>query len=214
MITTFTALKPAEKTEMIQGPAGQLELIVSKEESETHKPWAIICHPHPLFGGTMHNKVVTTLAKAFQSVGANTVRFNFRGVMRSEGEFDHGKGELADLLAVIDWVTQQSPTQPIWLGGFSFGACIAAIAATQIDAKKLVTIAPAVQHVEMQTLPPITCQWVLVQGDRDDVVSPQAVFDWVDSRDPKPILLRFPDAGHFFHGLLQELRVRIEEVLR
>jgi alpha/beta superfamily hydrolase len=159
----------------------------------------------------MHNKVVTTLVKTFQGLSVPTVRFNFRGVGQSQGTFDNGEGELDDLLAVIDWVQQQGVKNEIWLAGFSFGAYIAAKAATKIPVNKLVTVAPPVQHFPMQALAPITCPWVLVQGELDDVVPPQEVFAWAKTRVPEPIILRFPKAGHFFHGQLGELRMRIAE---
>ncbi len=202
-----------EVTQLIDGPAGKLELAVSEPTGDPRNAWGIVCHPHPLYGGTMHNKVVTTLAKTFQGLGLSTVRFNFRGVMRSEGQYDQGNGELDDLLAVIDWVQHEKVKSEIWLAGFSFGGYIAAKAATQIPVAKLVTVAPPVQHFPMQQLPPITCPWVLVQGELDDVVPPQEVLEWAENRDPKPIIIRFPQAGHFFHGQLSELRARIEEAL-
>jgi hypothetical protein len=157
--------------------------------------------------------VVTTLVKTFQYLGVTTVRFNFRGVGRSEGMFNHGHGELEDLLAVVNWMQQAHPQQDIWLAGFSFGAYVAAMAATQMKLAKLVTIAPPVQHFPMHTLPPILCPWVLVQGELDDIVPPQAVFSWAEGREPKPVVLRFAGADHFFHGQLGELRGRLEEAL-
>ena len=209
MITTLTK---DETSHLIDGPAGKLELITAELKGKPRGAWGIVCHPHPLFGGTMHNKVVTTLAKTFQHLGLNTVRFNFRGVGRSEGKYDEGNGELDDLLTVIDWM-QQEHEQSIWLAGFSFGAYIAAKAATQIPAKKLVTVAPPVQHFPMRELPPIMCPWILVQGEQDDVVPPDEVFAWAEKRHPKPIILRFPEASHFFHGQLGELQSRLEAVL-
>jgi len=201
MITT----QKTDTSLLIDGPTGKLELLMN--ETAADLPWGIICHPHPLFGGTMHNKVVTTLAKTYQTMGANTLRFNFRGVMRSEGQFDQGVGELDDLLAIIDWLKPKT----LWLAGFSFGAFIATKAASQLDVKKLVTVAPPVENFPMQDLPAIQCPWVLVQGELDDVVNPQKVFAWAETRNPKPIILRFPEAGHFFHGALVELRTRIIE---
>ncbi len=103
MITTLTK----EVTELINGPAGKLEIAITPALTEERSAWGIVCHPHPLHGGTMHNKVVTTLAKTFQGMGVTTVRFNFRGVMRSEGLYNNGEGELDDLLAVIDWVQRE-----------------------------------------------------------------------------------------------------------
>ena len=140
----------------------QPEVVVGKAREERNA-FAVVWHPHPLYGGTMHNKIVTTLAKAFQAMGVLTIRFNFRGVMESEGRFDSGEGELQDLLAVINWIQQERGKKELWLGGFSFGSFIAAKAATQIPVNRLVTIAPPVQHFPMKDLPPITCPWVLVQ---------------------------------------------------
>lgn len=210
MITTRTR----EITQLINGPAGKLEVAVGEAIGEEKNAFGVVCHPHPLYGGTMHNKIVTTLAKTFQGMGVTTVRFNFRGVMESEGIFDNGKGELQDLLAVIDWIQQERTKKELWLAGFSFGSYIAAKAATEITTSKLVTVAPPVQHFPMQDLPPITCPWVLVQGERDDVVPPKEVLEWAEARRPQPIIIRFPEAGHYFHGQLGELRSQIEEALR
>lgn len=209
----ISTLIKTEQSELIKGPAGKLEVMLESATNDERRAMGIICHPHPLFGGTMHNKVVTTLAKTFQFLGVTTVRFNFRGVGRSEGEFAHGNGELEDLLAVIDWLRVQHPHRDIWLAGFSFGAYIAAKAAVQMEVKKLVTIAPPVQHFPMNSLPPILCPWILVQGGQDDVVPAEEVLAWAEARVPKPIIIRFPEAGHFFHGQLGELRVRLEEAL-
>lgn len=208
MISTSTQLSV-----LIEGPAGKLEVEAARPLADERHAIGIVCHPHPLFGGTMNNKVVTTLVKTFQHLGLNTVRFNFRGVGRSEGVFDHGVGELEDLLTVIDWMEQQHPQREIWLAGFSFGAYIAAKAATQLTIKKLVTVAPPVVNFPMQSLPTITCPWVLVQGGRDEIVSAEEVFAWAESRNPPPAIIRFPEAGHFFHGQLTELRARLQDVL-
>lgn len=211
MLSTLTK---HEIIQYIPGPVGKLQMAVAEIEPKAHKPWGIVCHPHPLFGGTMHNKVVTTLVKAFQAVGLNTVRFNFRGVEGSAGLYDHANGELQDLLTVIDWVKEEKLNQEIWLAGFSFGAFIAAKAATLIDLKTLVTVAPPVTNFPMQELPAITCPWILAQGENDEVVDAKLVFAWAKDRQPKPVILRFPEASHFFHGQLGELRVRLEGVLR
>ena len=204
----FTTLTEHEVTRIIQGPAGKLEVAVSA--AETNAPaWGIVCHPHPLFGGTMHNKVVTTLVKTFQSQGVNTIRFQFRGVGVSQGEFDHGRGELEDLYAVIAWMQQEYGQHPLWLGGFSFGAYIASVAASEIPVKKLITVAPPVQNFPMNTIPPILCDWLLLQGDKDEVVSAEDVYAWAESRLPPPTIIKFPEATHFFHGQLANLRNEI-----
>ncbi len=210
MITT----RMREQTQLINGPAGKLEVAVSEATENARQALGVVCHPHPLYGGTMHNKIVTTLAKTFQGMGVTTVRFNFRGVMGSEGRYDCGNGEFEDLLAVINWLQQERGKKELWLAGFSFGSYIAAKAATELATSKLVTIAPPVQHFPMKDLPAITCPWVLVQGERDDVVPPDAVFAWAESRKPQPVVIRFPDAGHYFHGQLSELRTKIEEALQ
>lgn len=210
MISTLTQ---DETVQMIEGPAGQLELVLALSVGEGGDAIAVVCHPHPLYGGTMHNKIVTTLTKMFQHKGAHTVRFNFRGVGRSEGHYANGEGELDDLMAVIEWLQQLHPNKELWLAGFSFGSYVAARAAVQLNTAKLVMVAPPVQHFPLRLLPPVLCPWVVVQGEQDDVVPPKAVFDWIETRDPKPVVIRFPEAGHYFHGQLAELRTRIEEVL-
>lgn len=211
MISTQTQ---SETAQHITGPAGRLELRVAKQKSDERNTWGIVCHPHSLFGGTMNNKVVMTLVKTFQGLGLNTVRFNFRGVGQSQGEFDHGRGELEDLLAVVDWVRREHGKHFLWLAGFSFGAYIAAQAAAQLPAQKLVTIAPPVQHFPLRSVPPILCDWVLVQGEKDEVVPADEVIAWAESRQPPPVIIRFPEAGHFFHGQLVELRRALENALR
>ena len=203
-----------ETTSTIQGPAGLLELAYAEPTSEKRNALGIVCHPHPLHGGTMNNKIVTTLAKMFHGLGLFTVRFNFRGVGKSEGRFDQGQGELEDLLAVIDWVQREKNHHEIWLSGFSFGASIALKAATQLPIHRLIAVAPPVDHFAMRSLPPVLCPWILVQGEKDDVVPAEAVLAWAEHRQPKPHIIRFKEAGHFFHGQLTELRVEIENALR
>jgi uncharacterized protein len=201
-----------EKTFLLPGPAGELEVLTTPQV--TLDRVAIICHPHPMHGGTMSNKVVTTLARTFKELGLATVRFNFRGVGKSTGAYDEGKGELDDLLAVIAWVQAACPSAIIWLAGFSFGAVIAAKAATQVSVAQLVCVAPPVMRFDIKNLPPIQCPWVVVQGDQDEVIDAQAVFDWVASVKPAPVLIRMEGAGHFFHGQLLELRKRLFEHLQ
>ncbi|MBA3660795.1 MAG: alpha/beta fold hydrolase [Gammaproteobacteria bacterium] len=198
---------------MIHGPAGELEVVVSKTQEVPRQAWGIVCHPHPLHGGTLQNKVVTTLAKTFQHLGVNTVRFNFRGVGKSTGSYDQGNGELDDLFAVIDWVLHEKPSHRIWLAGFSFGAYIAMKAASRIPVEKLVVVAPPVNHFSFKSIPPITYPWIVVQGMKDEVVPPEKVLKWAKKRKPPPLILTFPEASHFFHGQLVDLRTGLEEVL-
>lgn len=208
----FKTMIGNELIEFIQGSSGQLELAVARQ-TEKAAPWGVICHPHPLFGGTMDNKIVTTLTRVFQHFKLNTIRFNFRGVGKSEGAFDKGRGELDDLMAVIAWLRTQAPVAPLWLGGFSFGAYVSAKAAMTLQPEVLVSVAPPVVNFLMSDVEPVLKKWVLVQGMQDDVVSPEAVIEWAKERTSPPEILTFPNAGHFFHGELGTLRSRLEEVL-
>jgi len=204
-----------ETTFLLQGPAGNLEVLATPiAENTTQKSAiAIICHPHPLHGGTMTNKVVTTLARAFRDIGLRTVRFNFRGVGKSEGSYAEGIGETDDLLAVVKWVKEVFPDTDIWLAGFSFGSCVAIRAATMIPVAQLVCIAPPVSRFDLAGLPPVTCPWLIIQGDQDEVVVPEEVFAWAENLNPPPTLIRMQGAGHFFHGRLLELRDILEVAL-
>ncbi len=191
------------------GPAGEIEMIITSG----HIPaTAIICHPHPLFGGTMGNKVVTTLARTFHDKGLSTIRFNFRGVGKSAGTHDQGQGETDDVLAIAAWVKKERPQDALWLAGFSFGGYVATSAASRLSsAARLVIVAPQVSRFEMANLSPVLCPWVVIQGEQDDVISPEAVYAWVEHQEPKPALVRIPGAGHFFHRQLGELRTAVEK---
>ncbi|HEY1991508.1 MAG TPA: alpha/beta fold hydrolase [Gammaproteobacteria bacterium] len=167
---------------------------------------AVVCHPHPLQGGTMQNKVAYMLARAFNDMGAVSLRFNFRGVGRSEGSFDRGMGETDDALAAIDWLAAQHPGLPLWLGGFSFGAFVALRAQSRRGVSRLVTVAPAVERFATGDIVPPSYPWLLVQGLADDVVSPQAVLAWARGLAQPPRIVEMAGAGHFFHGRLNELR--------
>jgi len=205
-------LSSTETLFLLPGPVGDLE--VSFFDKENASATAIICHPHSLFGGTMQNKVVTTLARTFRDLGLRTLRFNFRGVGKSEGSYDAGLGETDDLLAVAKWVQERYPADHLWLAGFSFGSYVTARAATQLQVSQLVSVGPPVVNFNFKELKPITCPWVIVQGESDEVVSPEAVFAWVETLNPKPRLIRMPGASHFFHGQLMELRRQLEEALK
>lgn len=198
----------------LAGPAGALEALL-EHSSDNASPAAIavVCHPHPLFQGTMHNKVVYTLARALAGLGAWAVRFNFRGVGQSEGEYDEGRGETDDALAVAAWMRKRHPHAPLWLAGFSFGAGVALHAAAQLEPAALVTVAPPVGKLEWQPFKHPHCPWLLPQGEDDDVVDSAAVLDWANGLDPKPDIATFPGVGHFFHGNLNALRDTITERL-
>jgi uncharacterized protein len=177
---------------------------------------AVVCHPHPLQGGTMTNKVVHMLAKSFNALEIPTVRFNYRGVGKSAGSYAEGIGETADTLAVIDWALQRWPNSRLFLSGFSFGGAIAIRAATERSADRLITVAPAVDRVEVpgERLP--RCPWLIIQGDQDDVVAPASVQSWMRSQTfvTTPELVMLAGVGHFFHGRLNDLKTVVVEWLK
>lgn len=162
----------------------------------------------------MQNKVVSTLARVFYDVGGWSVRFNFRGVGKSAGQYDAGHGEVEDLFAVVAWVRAQFPSHAIWLAGFSFGAYIAMQGAASIgDIKQLITIAPAVHNFVFPRDAKVHCPWVLAMGEQDEVVPVALVKAWVDERPEKISTIYMPTAGHFFHGQLIPLREQLKAVL-
>lgn len=207
---------PQQDTQcFFNGPDGRLEAVVELPKASILPITAIICHPHPLQHGTMNNKVVTTLARALRQLGLTTIRFNFRGVGQSEGRYADAIGETDDLLAIIAWLNKVRPQNKLWLAGFSFGSYVAYRAASQIaSVAQLISVAPPVHHFDFASLPQPECPWLVLQGDKDEVVPPALVFEWVDSLIVKPELLVFKDVGHFFHGRLIELRERVEAALQ
>ncbi|MEK9872829.1 MAG: alpha/beta fold hydrolase [Betaproteobacteria bacterium] len=188
----------------IDGPSGNLELVVA-EPLENPVGLAIVAHPHPLYGGTLDNKVVQTLAKSFLSLGYVAVRFNFRGVGKSDGVYDEGKGELDDFYAVQKYASERYALQKLILAGFSFGTYVVSVAAKTISPDKLVLIAPAVGKFAVENVPDNT---LVIHGEEDDVVLLTDVYDWARPQH-LPVIV-FPGAGHFFHGDL----IRLQNVVR
>lgn len=202
-------------TVLLHGPAGALEVAVDyPEPADARRGVAIICHPNPPDGGTMHNKVVTMTARALNELGLVTVRFNFRGVGQSEGEFDNGRGEVLDLMAVADWVRKARPDDALWLAGFSFGSWVALMGARQLPVQQMISIAPPVGLRDFAGVLPPTCPWLVVQGEADEIVSAQKVFDWMARQQPAPTVVRMPETGHFFHRRLLDLRGAIKNGVR
>ena len=176
--------------------------------------FALICHPHPLYGGTMDNKVVTTLVRTAAALGAATVRFNFRGVGASEGRHDEGHGETGDVLAVIDWAAGRWPGARLWLCGFSFGAYVALAAASRRTVERLVTVAPPLRRMDVESLALPGCPWLIVQGSADELVDSVEVQAWARSLLPPPGVAVLSGASHFFHGRLAELGAAAASFLR
>lgn len=205
---------PLSESLVIDGPAGRLEGLLETPRDAAPRGIAVVCHPHPLHQGTMHNKVVHTLGRAFAACGMGALRFNFRGVGASEGSFGDGPGEMADALAAAREGRRRVPEGPLWLAGFSFGAAIAIGAAAELEADGLVTVAPAVARVAGMDRVAPRCPWLVIQGDQDELVNVDDTVAWVNSLDPGPELQVFPDTGHFFHGKLVELRKAVEAFVR
>ena len=205
-------LKPPRSERLfIDGPAGQLEAMLELPVDQDPVGNAVICHPHPQHGGTMHNKVAHTLARAFVRLGFAALRFNFRGTEQSEGEYDDGNGELDDALAAIAWMRERHPETTIWLAGFSFGAAIAVKAAVATKVDGLVSIAPAISRFASGLDAQPRCPWLIAQGDQDELVDVEETVEWVDGLEPGPELLIIPGGEHFFHGRLRELRDAVSE---
>lgn len=202
---------PCNQTLTLAGPAGALEALTVCPATASVAVTAVILHPHPLHGGTMQNKVVHTLARAFNELGIASVRFNFRGVGASAGSFAHGAGETEDALAVIEWVRAQRPGAAVWLAGFSFGAYVALRTAQRANVAGLITVAPAVNLYDFSTLSIPSCPWLLIQGEADEVVPVEAVRAWLSGIAPRPQTLFLPGASHFFHGRLNDLKAALHD---
>lgn len=203
-------LRPQAERVVIPGPAGALEALAETPAGFGGARCAVICHPHPLYGGTMDNKVVTITARALQESGIATVRFNFRGVGASEGGFDDGRGETEDALAVADWAVRRWPAARLSVAGFSFGAYVAFQLASRRPVERLYTIAPPVRRFDFAAQPAPRVPWVVIQGDRDELVDVGAVLAWTRSVVPPPTVVVVEGAEHFFHGRLNELRTAVQ----
>lgn len=189
----------------VPGPSGPLACAID-EPAVAPRGVVVLCHPHPQHGGTMDNKVVQTLARVFVQLGYRAVRFNFRGVGGSAGAWDEGCGEVDDALAVIG--AQRDPALPLALGGFSFGAFVAACAAERLASgapvERLVLVGPATSRFDVPRVAPDT---VVIHGEADDVVPLGATLDWARPQ-VLPVIV-FPGVGHFFHGQLTLLKNQV-----
>ena len=196
-------MNPRTERQTLAGPAGDLVCAIDGPEGATRRT-AVICHPHPQHGGTLDNKVVATLARAFVQCGWRAVRFNFRGVGGSGGGWDEGRGEIDDALAVVAALRQ--PGQALALAGFSFGAYVAAQAAAVLQPERLVLVGPATASF---TVPAVGADSLVIHGEADEVVPLAATLDWARPQ-ALPVVV-VPGGGHFFHGqlaLLKSLVVR------
>lgn len=196
------------------GAAGRLEGVLSVPEAKKDTFIAFLGHPHSLQGGTMNNKVVTTLARTFKELGIPSIRFNFRGVGQSEGAYDHGIGESEDMLQLVNQWQQERKASRILFAGFSFGSYVAYRAASQCQHELLITIAPPVHHYDYCEFQPSPQPWIIVQGDEDDVVPLSLVENFAKKAMPPLPMIHFANTGHFFHGKLLELKAELIDAIR
>ena len=187
-------MRASTRRETVAGPAGRIECAVDAPEG-TLRGTALIAHPHPQFGGTLDNKVVQTLARAFVDLGYESWRPNFRGIGESEGAYDEGRGEVDDLFAVYEKI------HPAVLAGFSFGAAMQAMLATRVKVERMVLVGVAVTNFDVPRVPAGT---LVIHGERDETIPLAAVLDWARPQELPVVLV--PDADHFFHRKLHVLR--------
>lgn len=207
-------MKPTtqERITFIAGPAGKLEASIHIPENA--QAIGILCHPHPQHEGTMHNKVITTIARACKDMSMGSIRFNYRGVGQSEGEYGQGQGETEDALAVLAWLKQHHPKTNYWFAGFSFGSYIAAQCVTQSAAQLLICLGPAVETFDFSSLTQFNCPCAIIQGLSDEVVSPDKALAWAKRITSPKTIIEMSDTSHFFHGKLVELRKHIVTLLK
>lgn len=193
--------------QLIRGPAGQLELRVDiPDDNRPMRPIAVVAHPHPLHGGTMDNKVVYCLARELAALNFAVARFNFRGVGASDGEYDHGKGEVDDLLAVVAWMRTEYPGRELWLAGFSFGGYVVARSSVECAAQHLILVAPAVTRDYFEVEAVVQSRGLIIHGTQDQLIEPDAARNWALRQPGSISYAEIKGADHFFHGKLNELR--------
>ncbi len=197
---------PGEHVLLVPGTVGQIEAVFTVPVNPHPTLGAILGHPHSLQGGTMNNKVVTTLVRACKELGIPTLRFNFRGVGQSAGQYDAGIGESEDMLLLAQqWLHEEM--RHFIFAGFSFGSYVAYRAAAQLPHRLLISIAPPVHHYDYQEFSTVPSPWSIIQGDADEVVPADLVYQFAEQSN-LPIH-SFPATGHFFHGKLIELKEQL-----
>jgi alpha/beta superfamily hydrolase len=208
---------------IIPGPSGSLQAALHMAKAE-NTDFLIICHPHPQFGGTMDNKVVTTVAKTYLDLGMNVIRFNYRHVGESQGEYGEVAGEVEDGLAVLAWLESNYAVSRVFLAGFSFGAYIAAKVAltvsetvnNKINVPHLLLIAPSVENSPFELATPLGAPCNVIMGEQDEVVPFESVQNWVKTQAlaSNIELISMPNTTHFFHGQLIVLKNHVKKALK
>jgi len=190
----------------ISGPEGRIEAVIDGTPKGA-RGVAIVCHPHPLYAGTMHNKVAHTLARAYRDSNIAAVRFNFRGIGESEGSYGDGDGEVEDLRAVYNWVHENAGDLPIYLAGFSFGSMVAARGAKFVQPEHLTIVAPPAGKYDYPC--EFDCPALLMQGTADEVCDAEDAFRWAKALKSPIAVEVFDEGSHFFHGGLTDLKRRL-----
>ncbi len=214
MIDTPSQFPEAAAHFFLQGAAGKMEVVSDLPKEAARLGTAVLCHPHSLHGGSMQNKVVTTAERSLRELGLRTLRFNFRGVGKSEGDFDDGVGEGEDLLRLVQWLRTVRPQDGVWLVGFSFGAFVSISRAAAIAPVQLISLAPPIGRWRFDAITLPSCPWLVIQPEADEVVDAPAVFAWAEQLGPRIDLVRMPETSHFFHGQLVALRTHIQTRMR
>ena len=203
---------------IFNGPDGRIEGMYKKSDNPT-APIILILHPHPEHGGTMNNKTVYTMYHSFANMGFSTLRFNFRGVGNSQGEFSGGEGELADAACALDWLQSQNEgAREIWIAGFSFGAWIAMqLLMRRPEVTNFVAVSPPVNMFDFSFLTPCPTGGLIIQGDSDNIVPVEEVDNLVDKLDSQRNVSiayeRFKGVDHFFKGEENQLSKAIESYI-
>lgn len=199
---------------LVPGPAGALESLLLEHAEDSPSRIAVVCHPHPLYGGTLNNKVVHRVASTLHALGAAVLRFNFRGVGNSEGRFDQGEGELEDARAAFAWLRERHPRARRWMAGFSFGSWIAArLAAEDRSIERLILVAPPVRSSSFAVLRTLDTPKLVVQGAADDMCPLQALEqEWPSWSEPRELIV-IPGANHFFDRQLADLGAALTRAL-
>ncbi|WP_352337884.1 alpha/beta fold hydrolase [Psychrobacter sp. 16-MNA-CIBAN-0192] len=210
---------------LIPAPAGVLEVDALWQQDNPNDPntdtVALLCHPNPLFDGTMNNKVVTTMYRFARDSGMHVVRFNFRGVGQSTGEHDYANGEVTDAMTVLQWLAGQTSARKLWLGGFSFGGYVTARVAEQVltsahvwglsdfDIVNVALISPSIEKNDGSDLTLPIAKTFEIYGDADEVIAPENMQDFADRLGIRVSIVE--GAGHFFHGRLTELKKLLQQ---
>jgi alpha/beta superfamily hydrolase len=197
---------------MLDGPAGPLEALLQEREGASHAITAVVCHPHPLYGGTMHNKVAHRVASALFSLDVAVLRFNFRGVGKSAGTYDQGQGELEDARCALRELERRFPNSRRWCAGFSFGSWVASrLAASEPSIERLLMIAPGVHTQTFEEMLTLTTPKVIVQGMGDEICRPENLLRVYPTWSEPKRLIEIAEASHFFDKQLAELGEAVVE---